>query len=134
TRALLRDEVLIGIVRTSPKGPEDLGKVRGMPRPVAAQFGSEIFAAVRRAFELPPDQRPYIRMHEEGPADRFNIDALWARIQCICYEQHIDPAIIGGRQQIADFYWQRQTGKNPENHPLAIGWRKELLSPILDQK
>jgi ribonuclease D len=130
TRALLRDEVLIGIVRTALKEPKDLAKVRGLPRPVASRFADEIFHVVHKVHDLPVDQRPEMRVHEEGPAERFQIDGLWARVQCACYERQIDPSILGSRQQIADLYWRRQSGKSVDDHPLMLGWRKEIMPQL----
>src|SRR5262249_11647180 len=131
TRALLRDDVVLGIVKASLKSEEDLGKVRGLPRPVAARFGSEIFAAAQKAHALPVDQRPVFVVNEEGARQRFEIDSLWARLECACYDRGIDPAVVASRQQIADLYWQRQSKQGAADHPLMTGWRSQIVSGVV---
>lgn len=133
TRALLRDDVVVGIVKASLKTEQDLSKVRGLPRPVAARFGSEIFAAVQKAYALPVDQRPVFVVNEEGARQRFEIDSLWARLECECYDRGIDPAVVASRQQIADLYWQRQTKQDAADHPLMNGWRGQIVSGMMQE-
>lgn len=130
-RALLRDEVLVALVRTNVKTEAELGRIRGMPRPVVARFANEILAALKRAAQLPPEQRPTGRHFEEEPADRFVIDALWAHIQCHFYDRKIDPAIGASRQQLADLYCRRKAGQNIADHPLLAGWRREIVGAEL---
>ncbi|HEY1684004.1 MAG TPA: HRDC domain-containing protein [Tepidisphaeraceae bacterium] len=130
TRALLRDDVLIGLVRTPIKDAGDAEKVRGMPRPVAKRFGAEIAAAVARGHAVPPEQRPFIATHEESPRERFEIDSLWARFQCSCFERKIDPVVAASRGDIAEFYRKTKKGENVNDHPLGTGWRGQIMPPL----
>jgi ribonuclease D len=130
TRALLRDEVLIGIVRTPLNNEADVENIRGMPRPVAKRFAGEIIAAACKGHEVPAEQRPFIAVHEEGPGERFEIDALWARFQCACFARQIDPAVTASLQTVADFYRRKQSGQDISSHPLITGWRGEIMQTL----
>lgn len=130
TRALLRDDVLMNLVRTSLKDQGDVEKVRGMPKPVAARFGPEIIAAIQRGHDVPTEQRPAIWVPEEGPVQRFEIDRLWAEFQCACFNRGIDPAVAASRQNVADLYYARQPGKEVRDHRLLQTWRGEIMATI----
>jgi ribonuclease D len=130
-RALLRDEVMIGLVRTALREEKDVEGVRGMPRPVAKRFGTQIIEAAQRGHAVPADQRPIIFSHEEGPAERFEIDSLWARFQCACFERRIDPAVATSRQGVADFYHLQQSGRDISSHLLGQDWRGEIMRKLV---
>ncbi|HEY2587836.1 MAG TPA: HRDC domain-containing protein [Tepidisphaeraceae bacterium] len=135
-RAFLKDEILLDLSRNPIKSVEKLDRVRGLPRPVEAEYGSQIVALTARALALPEADLPPAAHIEPSPRDKFRTDSLWAVAQCLCAGQSIDVAVATNRQEINEFY-QSLCGKNDQNasdpHRLRIGWRSEALGRPLEQ-
>ena len=132
-RAFLRDEVLLELARNPVKSIERLASVKGLPRPVEAEYGPRIVALSSRAMSLPDSDLPAARDTEQTPADKFRTDSLWAVAQCLCAGQSIDAAVVTNRQEINEFY-QRLAGTGPSAaHRLLSGWRRQALGQPLAQ-
>ena len=132
-RAFLRDEILIDLARTPVRSVERLDRVRGLPRPVEAEYGGQIVQVTARAMELPEAQLPVTRDNEQSPAEKFRTDSLWAVTQCVCAGQSIDVAVVTSRQEINDFYQFLTAPSNGHTHRLLNGWRREALGETLVQ-
>lgn len=135
-RAFLKDEILLDLSRNPIKAVEKLNRVRGLPRPVEAEYGPQIVALTARALALPETELPPARETEPSPRDKFRTDSLWAVAQCLCAGQSIDVAVATNRQEINEFYrsvcgTMNQDASDP--HPLRTGWRKEALGEPLEQ-
>lgn len=131
-RSFLRDEVLVDLARSPAKSVDGLARVRGLPRPVEHQHGSDIVAATQRALSLPAPQLPEVRDTELSPSARFRSDALWVAAQSLCAGRQIDPPIVASRQDLSDFY--RAVSREEDLSELRImkGWRRQLLGePLL---
>lgn len=131
-RAFLKDEILIDLARNPVKSVEKLGKVRGLPRPVEAEWGPRIVQMTADALALPEARLPEQRDTEQTPPEKFRTDSLWAVAQCICSGQGVDTAVATNRQEINDFY-QCLTRQNMQDtpHRLLTGWRREALGEAL---
>ena len=129
-RAFLKDEILIDLVRHHPKTAEQLGRIRGLPRPVIDKQGAKLIEmiaaglATKAAPVAPP--RP-----EATVAERFAADALWTAAQALCQGQSIDPAVVTSRQEIGDLHHALRTGGSPDGLRLMSGWRREALGERL---
>ena len=133
-RAFLRDEILIDLARNPVKSVEKLDRVRGLPRPVEAEYGGQIVEMTARALSLPESELPAARDYEPTPQEKFRTDSIWAVAQCLCAGQSIDVAVVTNRQEVNDLY-QHLTG-NPETtspHRLLAGWRGEALGQTLSK-
>ncbi len=135
-RSFLRDEVLIDLARSPVKRVEQLAKVRGLPRPVEAADGPAIVEATARGLDTATPDLPAARDFEPLPADKFRSDALCNLAQCLCAARGIDPALVGSRQDFAEFYHLLQTGASNDDiqtSKLFNGWRREAVGqPLLD--
>lgn len=130
-RAFLKDEVLLDLARNPIKSVEKLARVKGLPRPVEAEYGPRIVELTARALSLPPAQLPLPREAEQSPTEKFRTDALWAVAQCLCWGQSIDPAVVTSRQEISDLY-QRLVANDPSaEHRLLTGWRGQAVGDAL---
>lgn len=129
-RSFLRDEVLIDLSRNPPKAVENLNRVRGLPRPVEADYGADIVEVVNRAMSLPAIDLPSPREYEPSPAEKFRSDAIFAAAQSMCAGLSLDPSLVASRQDIADFYRHVTSGKG-ELPRLLEGWRKEAVGNLL---
>jgi ribonuclease D len=117
--------VLLELARRTPRTVEDLDAIRGLPRPVKADFGQRIIDAVARGQAARKPPWPQEREREETPGDQFRIDAIWAVTQAYCRSLAIDPALLANRADVADVYDQ-YTGGQPPADPGA-GWSDRVL-------
>jgi len=131
-RAYLRDEVLIGLAREPVKSADRLGRVRGLPRPVESRWSARIIAATLKGL-AEGGQSSQPRGIEPTPRQRFAADALWAAAQCIAAARQIDPALVGSRQDIADFYHAATAADRSGLGDLRImrGWRRAAVGDAL---
>jgi len=131
-RAFLKDEVLLDLARNPIKSIDRLHRVKGLPRPVEAEYGGQIVEMTSRALALNESQLPAIRETEPSPPEKFRVDALWAVAQSLCAGQSIDVAVATNRQEIGEFY--QRLGGSAEvavPHRLLSGWRKAALGDAL---
>ena len=130
-RALLRDEVMIDLARNPVRTTAKLASVKGLPRPVEAEYGQQIVQTTEQALALPEEQLPALRDSEPSPPEKFRIDSLWAATQALCAGQGIDVAVATSRQEITDFYQQVTSSEQPPTHRLLHGWRSQALGDAL---
>ena len=130
-RSFLRDEVMVDLSRNPIKSVDKLARVRGLPRPVEHEFGSEIIEATNRAMTLPTIHLPSTREFEPSPTEKFRSDAVFAAAQCLCAGMSLDPALVASRQDVADFYRILSTDGTGEKPKLLSGWRKEAVGDVL---
>lgn len=133
-RAFLRDEILLDLARNPVRSVEKLDRVRGLPRPVEAQWGERIVQLTAEALALSPDRIPQQRDTEQSPAEKFRTDSLWAVAQAHCAGQGVDVAVVTNRQEINEFFQQFSGPRQAEvPHRLLSGWRKEALGETMLQ-
>lgn len=125
-RSLVRDEVLLAMARQPIKSVDQLGRVRGLPRPIESQYGNALLAATQRGMSLPADELPTTRNIEESAAEKFAGDALHVEIQRHCYVRGIDPALITSRQEIAELLHRRRNGQPTDDLRLMRTWRRDV--------
>jgi len=130
-RAFLKDEILLDLARNPIKNVQQLQRVRGLPRPIEADFGQQILEMTTAALALPAAAHPAALLREPPPEEKFQADALWAAAQCLCAGQGVDPNLTTSRQEIGDVY-RALVG----HHPTAAfrvmkGWRHDLLGQHL---
>lgn len=133
-RAFLKDEILIEMARNPVKSVEKLDRVRGLPRPVEAQYGHQIVELTTHALSLPEAELPVTKDTEQSPQEKFRTDSLWAVTQSLCSGQSIDVAVATNRQEINDFYQHLiATPDGGPPHRLLAGWRREALGESLSK-
>jgi ribonuclease D len=130
-RAFLRDEVLADLARSPVKSVEKLSRVRGLPRPVEHEYGTQIVEATLKALAMPAQERPQPRSSEETPTDRFRADALWAVAQSLCAGRSIDPALVSNRHEMGEWYRTLASGGDVSGLRPMRGWRGQALGQTL---
>lgn len=126
-RAFLKDEILVDLVRNRPKTPEQLGRVRNMPRPLIERQGQQLIDLIAAGLAKPWTGPVADRASEPNVAQKFAADALWTAAQAICQTQSIDPAAVTSRQEIGELHTALRTGQSPDGLRLMTGWRREAL-------
>ncbi|HEX8322832.1 MAG TPA: HRDC domain-containing protein [Tepidisphaeraceae bacterium] len=131
SRAFLKDEILIDLVRNRPKTPEQLGRIRGLPRPTIDRQGQHLIDLITAGLAKPYTGPVAERGAEPTVAQRFAADALWTAAQAICQNNSIDPAAVTSRQEIGDLHRALVSGASPDTLRLMTGWRREALGDRL---
>jgi ribonuclease D len=126
-RSLLKDEILLDLARSPVETTEDLKKVKGLPRPVEANYGAGIVEATLRAKSLPADRLPAVKNYEPGPEEKFRADAMFYAAQCLCAGQGIDPNLVTSRQEVGELYRMLSAGETPGDLRILRGWRREAV-------
>lgn len=133
-RALLKDEILLEMARNPVKTVEKLDRVRGLPRPVEAEYGMKLVELTLHALSLPEQSLPVVKEIEPTPTEKFRTDSLWAVAQSLCTGQSIDVGAVTSRQEISDFYQRYASGRgNVPTHRLMTGWRYQAIGRTLSQ-
>jgi ribonuclease D len=131
-RAYLKDEILMDMARAPVKSVDKLARVRGLPRPVEAEYGQTIVDATLRGLAAPIGSLPP-RQPEPTPTQRFGADALWASLQILCAGREIDPSLLTSRQEIGDLYRHLLANTDPSALRLMKGWRAQAAGlPLLE--
>jgi len=130
-RSMLKDEILLDLARSPIHSIDQLPRVRGLPRPVEANYGQAIVDATKQALALPIDQLPAERNHEPPPAEKFRADALFFAAQCICAGQQIDPNLVTSRQEIGELYRCAVNDQAIPDLRVLRGWRKAAVGDSL---
>jgi ribonuclease D len=129
-RTLLRDECMLALAKSPATHVEKLSRVRGLPRPVEAEHGPAIVAATQKAMSLASAHLPPRQHTEPKPREKFDADAFWVAAQSMCFEQGIDPSLVGSRQEIVDLR-RKSEGHAPR---LLRGWRRAALGEKLMER
>ena len=133
-RSLIRDEVLTDMSRRHVSSYEQLRAVRGLPRPVIEEFGQRLLDATQRGLAVPKNERIVQVEIEETATERFAFDALWTAVQGFCLASGIDPALVGTRQDVVEYWRARHdNGPSPRRQRLVNGWRSELVGGFIDR-
>ncbi|MCA9296195.1 MAG: ribonuclease D, partial [Phycisphaerales bacterium] len=96
-RTMIRDEVLLALARHPVKSIEELGQVRGLPRPVEHAYGAAIVKAIETARALPSAALTSPAPVDESTLEKRQIDSLWSVVTAFCHGKSIDPALVGTR-------------------------------------
>ena len=133
-RALVRDEVIVGLCRRPPADAASLADVKHLPRPVANKYGAAILAAVEAGRADAP-----VPVRRGGPeatlADKFEADAALSALQAICHSRGVDPAVVAPRRDVESLVRLARDGQldgdDAATHPLLAGWRREAAGADL---
>lgn len=128
-RAFLKDEVMVDLARERSGSIAELARVRSLPRAIAEEFGADIVAAAAQAQSLPKSELPAPEP-EQGAADKFRADSLFAVLQCLCAGSSLDQGLVASRKDFDRFYQHvaHDTGEMPS---LLRGWRREAVGELL---
>lgn len=136
-RSLLRDEIVLALALGPVDSVQELGAVRGLPRPVKQRYAQQIITVMRTALSdaaaaLPVDDEPEDELEYDRHAHKARINELWQVIEQKARQRTIEPAIVAAKKDIARLVRAQAAGKpiNPADHRVLRGWRRELLGPL----
>ncbi len=126
-RAFLKDEILVDLARQPVKSIDKLDRVKGLPRPVEAEYGQEIVNLTATAMSSPDVNLPQINDYEPSPPARFNAEALWATAQCLAIGRHIDPNLVTSRQEVGELHRRLTAGEPTNTMRIMTAWRRDAM-------
>ena len=127
---VLDDDVLIALACHAPPNRNALGSIAGWPERLPTDVADAVLAAVACGADLPADAcpAPTKRMGPSaGRALKARTERLLDQVRRACAVFRIDPALVASRADIEICAQQEAQSATPD-HPLARGWRKELLA------
>jgi ribonuclease D len=130
-RTMLRDEILLDMARQPVLATSGLSRVRGLPRPVEATYGTQLVEVTKTALALPPEECPNAMNYEPTPPEKFRADALCFAVQCLCAGRRIDPNLVACRQEIGDLLLAWRSGTDPSHLRILRGWRNKAVGEHL---
>lgn len=131
---VLRDEVLLEVVRSSPEDREALAAIAGFPAPLYRGRGAAaILERLREAREITLDRCP-APSAEPSRRDR-TLDEAVAELRkgrdAIALELGIEPAILASRSVLEAIAERVRAGQPVDDLPDLRAWQKDLLRPLL---
>jgi ribonuclease D len=130
-RAFLKDEILIDLARQPARSVDKLARVKGLPRPVEAEYGQQIVDVTTTAMTAPETDLPRPNDYEPAPTARFRADALWASVQVLAIGRQIDPNLLTSRQEIGELYRRLEAGEPADTMRVMSGWRRDAIGQRL---
>ena len=129
SRTVMKDEVLLAMARWPARTLNDLKGIRGLPRPVEAEYGPQIVEATARALALPIEQLPPADS-SDALAPKGRVDKVLAAINAFCVERSIAPSLVASRKDVGRACLAIGSPAAGELR-LFRGWRHELLGDLL---
>jgi len=127
TRALIRDDVLVGIARRRPHRASDLQVLRGFPQARKSRIVREILEIIRQTERLPKTRWPEpCETRQEAPMTRAALDVLAGFARAICCAEGVAYDLLGGTQRLRELldYLGHDRRQRPQ---LLTGWREVFL-------
>lgn len=103
TFRVLGNEQLLEISRSQPDTRDALGKIKGMPRGILEQRGSELLAAVQRAKEVPEPELPKFTRAprwDRDPEFDARVSALKTARDAAAKRLELDPGVLCSRERM----------------------------------
>jgi ribonuclease D len=128
-RVVVRDEVLIDLARYAPKGVEGLGKIKGLPKPIEAEHGEELIAAIGRGLAAKVVSGGASGDRDQTPRQKFQADAAMGALALLCSGAGVDVQLAASRADLTEFLAWREMKKKPAGVVPALleGWRGEKI-------
>jgi len=134
-RTFLKDEAMIGVVRSCPNNLDSLASVRFFPKPIAKTCGAEILGIIKKGKSLKPSFWPDRLAHDVDAKEKQLVDRLLAAGHDLCQKQQLAHELLGSRRHYTEL--AKADLKQPDLSSLKImsGWRgmfagKTLLSEL----
>jgi ribonuclease D len=128
-RTIVRDDLIVEIVRRNPKQERDLETLRGLPRRDLAA----IVQAVDQARELPLEECPAAMERDQDPPQvLLTAGILTAVLGDVCARLRLAPNLVASNQDVKRLVRARFLGAAlPAELPLTQGWRADAILPEL---
>jgi ribonuclease D len=128
-RTIVRDDLIVEIVRRNPKQERDLETLRGLPR----RDLTAIVEAVSHAHDLPLEECPTAMERDQDPPQvLLTAGVLVAVLGDVCTRLRLAPNLVASNQDVKRLVRARFLGAAlPIDLPLTQGWRADAILPEL---
>ncbi len=126
-RWILKDEVLIELVRRKPKDTQELGRIRGLEPGNIKRHGATLLRLISESRNLPKEQWPRTKRSSTTltPNQEAVVDLLQCCLRLIAEQEEITPSALASRKDLESLI----TGD--KDTALLHGWRKSLVGDVL---
>jgi ribonuclease D len=133
-RRIMKDELIVEIVKRKPPTLEDLLALRGLDRGAMRKFGAEIVAAVQAGVDLPNSELPEVLRRNDPPQVGVLQQLCSLVANGLAAEYRVDPALLATAADVQNLIrWHLGTAEEEGEPFLLDGWRGEILGrPMLD--
>jgi len=119
-----KDETLFEVAAHPPSSPEQLDKIRGLPKGFSrSRAGKSMLKAVEVAFQIPDDELPRLDKAKPRPATPPMADLLKVLLKIKSQEAGVAARMVASSQELESW---AATRKDDEFRGLK-GWRKEIF-------
>ncbi len=128
-RSVVRDDLLLEIVRRNPTKAGDLQMIRGL----AKRYLDDIIQAIERARALPAEDWPEASEREQDPPQvGLMVNVVNAVLADFCLGNQLAPSLVATSQDVKMLVRARLAGAPPPAESLLTrGWRTAFVLPQL---
>lgn len=132
-RRVLGDDLLMQVVKRSPRTVPELFALRGFDRPALRREGQDMVGAVKRALELPEEELPNRKRREDPPQLQILGQLCSVVANNLAARHRVDPALLATIADLQDLVRWHLGGGDETRPAILDGWRGEILGgPLLD--
>lgn len=131
-RRVLRDDLLVELARRGSAEPKRIMAIRGMTHRGIRHLVPAIAARIREAAELPPEQWPELPNKPGTSQSPVVGQFLYSALASLCLEKQIAVGLVGGTNDLRDWFTYFMSGGCGIPPLLAQGWRKQLIGNTLE--
>jgi ribonuclease D len=127
-RTIIRDDLLVEIVKRDPRETADLSVIRGLHH----RDLNEIVAVVRAARDLPLEDCPEVAERGVDSPQMTLVSAiLIAALGDFCTREHLALGLVGTSNEVRTLVRAAISGEPVPRMPLTEGWRARFVLPEL---
>ncbi len=129
-RTILKDHLLIEIAKRGWTDVKRIQSIRGIN--VGAAGIRFLAESVQTGKDVPSEQWPELPSQEDAPHEEVLLSLLAAVLRDYCNRSDLAFSLVGKKQDLRSLVRTHTRGeKEPADHPLASGWRKEAVGELL---
>lgn len=130
-RTLIRDEIMVDLIKRDPKSVQDLIGMRGLG--IARRDLDSLLQAIERGRQTPGDQHPHMPGKElDPPQVSVLIDFLQVVLGHLALQLKLSPSLICTVSDLRAVVKAALRDSAPGASLLDVGWRHKHVRPLLD--
>jgi len=132
-RRVLRDDLLIELSRRGSGDPKRIYAVRGMTNRGVQQLVPEIARRIQQALNTPREEWPEVINRTGIGQSPIVGQFLYAALASLCRKERIAVGLVGGTNDLRDWFSYYVSGREGPPPLLARGWRASLIGDTLER-
>ncbi|MGQ9504426.1 MAG: ribonuclease D [Thermogutta sp.] len=132
-RRILRDDLVIELARRGSGDPKRIFAVRGMTGREIQRHVPEIAARIQRALNSPRESWPELTNRLGTTQSPILGQFLYAALSSLCRKERIAVGLVGGTNDLREWFSHYISGQEGPPPLLAKGWRASLIGDTLEK-